>query len=101
MRFNRAADLRAFDDVFIHIANGLAQSHFFGVAKLNVLKVRRAVNSVNGIALVQLPFAGEQKQIISRFDGQRLSGNRAVLAFTSISIFARKPLSFDTESRRT
>ncbi|MPM08126.1 hypothetical protein SDC9_54438 [bioreactor metagenome] len=66
---NRPADLRTFDDVLIHVADCFTEFYFFCVPKLDMLIFRRAVDSDYRIALVQVSFAGKQKQIVARLDG--------------------------------
>ena len=73
--FDGAPDLRLLDDVLVYIANGLAQLDLLGVAELDMLKVGGTVDSGDGVALVQVPLPGQQKQIVSRLDGNGLAGH--------------------------
>ena len=79
--FDGAPDLRFLDDVLIYVANGLAQLDLLGISELNMLIVGCTVDSSNGVAFVQLPPAGQQKQIVSRLDSHSLSGHDSGFAF--------------------
>lgn len=73
MGLNGAANLGFFDDVFVHVSNGFAQSYLLSVAELHVLKVRGAVNPGNGVALVEIPLSRQKKQVVPRLDGKCLA----------------------------
>ena len=81
MGLNRSADLGLFHHVLVNVPDGLAQRHLLGVAELNVLITGGAVDACHSVALVQLPPAGQQEQIVPRFQRHRFPGHGAGFAF--------------------
>ena len=56
MRLYGAADLCLLYHVLIDVTNRLTQIYLFGVAKLDMLVFRGAINACNGVTLIKLSF---------------------------------------------
>ena len=80
MGLDGAADLGLFHHILVDVPDGLAQRHLLGVAELDVLIARGAVDAGHGVALIQLPPAGQQKQVIPRLYRHRFPGHSAGFA---------------------
>ena len=81
MRLDGTTDLRALDDALVHVADGLTQRDLLGVAELDMLISRRAVDSRDGVAIIQFPLAGQEEQVRSRLDRYALAADHAGFAF--------------------
>ena len=80
MGLDGAANLGPFHHVLVDVPDGLAQRHLLGIAELHVLIARGAVDASHSIALVQLPPAGQEKQVVPRLQRHRFPGNNAGFA---------------------